>query len=107
VAATSFAQSGGGGNPKFEQPREQPRETPRSTEGRYDLRPKYERGQSIKLKLEVNNLMEQPAVNVDVLEAPETTPAKKPARKSSTSTKTEIEKTKSKVEFGIVMKVKE
>lgn len=108
LASTAFAQSGGGGNPKFDQPppAPQPKDQARSPEGRYDLRPKFERGQTIKLKLEVTNLAEQPAIDIDMLDDPDEKP-KKPARPSQANGKREVEKTKSRIEFGIVMKVKE
>jgi len=100
-AAASMAQSGGGGSPKFDQPPAQ--DAPAgSTEGRYDLRPKFERGQSIRLKLEVTNLAEQPVI--DVLDDPDDKP-RTPAR--TPKGKREVETTKSRIEFGLVMKVKD
>jgi hypothetical protein len=104
LAGTTFGQAGGGGNPRFDQPTDAKPQPARSTEGRYDLRPKFEKGQNIKLKLEVNNLAEQPAIEIDMLEDPEQKPAK-PSRPSTPPGKRDVEKTKSRIEFGIVMNV--
>jgi hypothetical protein len=99
-----FGQAGGGGSPKFDQPPAE-KAPARTTEGRYDLRPKFEKGQTIRLHLEVNNLAEQPVMDLDVLDDPDTKP--KPDASGRKPAKREVEKTKSRVEFGIVMNVGE
>ena len=52
----------------------QPREPAPKTDHRIDLRPKFERGQEIKFKLEVSNTSQQPAVDIDVLDDPDSKP---------------------------------
>jgi hypothetical protein len=108
-SSLALAQSGGGGNPSFDQPADKPQDRARQ-EGRIDLRPRFERGQSIKLKMEVVNAATQPAVEIDPLDDP-MEDSKRPAPKKKPNTRTnakpDLETTKSKVEFGIVMNVKD
>ncbi|MBX3378098.1 MAG: hypothetical protein KF678_13975 [Phycisphaeraceae bacterium] len=114
-SSLALAQSGGGGNPSFDQPAERPQDRARQ-EGRIDLRPRFEKGQSIKLKMEVVNAATQPAIAIldDPSDEPQRpSPQKKPANKPGTrpgsnpNAKPDLETTKSKVEFGIVMNVKD
>ncbi len=112
LGVPAWAQSGGSGGVNVVP---QPRESAPKTDGRIDLRPKFEKGQEIKFKLEVNSTSEQPAVDIDVLDDPDSKPkpttnrpgTNPPSKTSSRTPKDKLEISKSKVEFGIVMKVKD
>lgn len=105
LAAPALAQSGGSGNVPFTQPKDPKPQA--QTDGRIDLRPKFERGQEIKFKLEVNNTSQQPAIDIDPLDDPASPPRKPAAAKPTKVTKDKLETSKSRIEFGIVMKVKD
>jgi hypothetical protein len=107
AAGTCLAQSGGSGGVKIPQPNDPTPNPPRAQpqDNRIDLRPKFERGQEFKFKLEVNNIATQPESNFDPLDDP--SDKRHPAKPSSRDKKPALEVTKSKIEFGMVMKVKE
>jgi hypothetical protein len=111
ISGVTLAQTGGGGNPKFDQPTESPKSREKGVERsdtRIDLRPKFEKGQSIKLKMEVVNSAQHPAIDVDPLDEPDRpSPAKKGSKSTPTKNRPELETTKSKIDFGIVMNVKD
>lgn len=116
----ALAQSGGSGGVGV-QP--QPRDPAPKSDTRIDLRPKFERGQQIKFKLEVSNTSQQPAVDIDVLDDPDSKPPPgkttsrpgSPARPAKPATpaapgktsQDKLETNKSKMEFGLLMMVKE
>lgn len=107
ITGTSLAQSGGGGNPKFDQPSDSPRPKARA-ENRIDLRPRFERGQSIKLKMEVMNSSQTPAIEVDPLDDPDQPKRpQQPPKNRKPNSKPEMETSTSKIDFGIVMNVKD
>jgi hypothetical protein len=114
-----LAQSGGSGGVKIPSPGTQPRDpSPTvSTDNRVDLRPKFERGQEIKFKLEVNNVSTAPPDTSDPLDDPaDAKPANRPGSRPPPATtprtkpnqnNSRPETTKSKIEFGMTLKVKD
>lgn len=112
LAGATFAQSGGAGNPKFDQPSEATPKSrdatkPERSDTRIDLRPRFEKGQSIKLKMEVTSSSQQPATDVDPLDEPDRPAPQQKRTSKSPPKKPELETSKSKIDFGIVLNVKD
>lgn len=119
AGGTCLAQSGGSGGVKIPPAGAQPSSQPASPAGsqprepsrednRIDLRPKFERGQEVKFKLEVNNVSTAPVDNSDPLDDPEDAKARNQRRPAPQKpAKPELERTKSKIEFGMTLKVKD